>query len=114
DDVGGLEFKICQNENKQPVIEWLPEPVLQSADDALETEATPAKQPARDHAKSFLIMHLRNRPQRIKMLREEAAKAGIADMTLNRAAKDLGIKKIRSTKTGTMYWKHPKSEKQSA
>lgn len=104
----GLAYRIAERDGR-PYLEWEPEPVAMSADEAFTQSggAAPVGRPpdALNKAKKFLADKLTGRDAPSAEIERDAAAAGIAPATLNRAKADM---KIISTKSGAAwYWGLP-------
>ena len=88
----GLAYSIKSNENDQPVIEWEPELVKMTADEALAVQATNEERTDTNWAVDLLESILADGPMPAAKVKEEAKQAGVTDKALRRAADKLGIK----------------------
>ena len=93
----GLAYCVCSDEpDGAPVIDWDPEPVTMTADEALEP-VSKAKQGggALGKAIGWLRGKLADGPVPSTQLKEWALKAGIAKRTYDRARAELGVETVR-------------------
>lgn len=107
-DVGGLAYRILDRGNGA-ALEWDPEPVNVSADEALDREAG-ADRSAREEATEFLRESLADGPIGSKELQADARGAGIALNTLRRAYKDIGGKPRKCGLKGGWLWEWPSED----
>lgn len=110
----GLAYKIIENQDKQPVLAWEPDPIDIDADEALSPDGSTA--PERDAAQEFLIGMLSSGPVPASDIYSEAEAFDIAKRTLKRAKKKIGIKAYRTGSKGEQgggqwYWKMPDNVK---
>lgn len=86
----GLAYRIGGGDN--PVIEWEPDPVVITADEAVRAEETaPESGSAVEEAAAFLQELLKDGPVPAKRALEEAAQLGISERCVLRARARLGI-----------------------
>jgi AAA domain len=86
-------------------IEWDGRPVYMTANEALEAHADKRKAKATGEAEEFLRAKMQpGHNYQASDIKNEAAAAGIARRTLERAGKDLGIKKSKNGFGGKMWW----------
>ena len=95
DTIGGLAYSILPDPNGVPVIEWEPNPIHISADDAI---APP--EPRRDaaqlrRAKEWLEGLLHGGPVECEQVKAQAQTDGLSWATVRRADRDLGIRHRR-------------------
>jgi putative DNA primase/helicase len=87
-------------------IEWDDRPVYMDADEVLRAHAEKNKAKARDEAESFLRTKMEpGESYPAADIFKQAAAAGIAERTLRRARRDVGIKKAKNGFGGKMWWK---------
>ena len=79
-------------------------PVEQDADDLLASVADTEYRGQRSEAKSFLAAMLEDGPLPAGRIKEQAAEAGIAERTLERAKRDLGVRARQEVQQGTRQW----------
>jgi AAA domain len=90
-----------------PFVIWHPQHVELTANEAMSAAAGPAGYAKRE-AKDFLLDRLRVGPAGMEDLLEDAKQEGIAERTLRRAKKDLGIKSRKAAgKDGKWTWELP-------
>ena len=113
DDQTGLAFSLRQRGGKATV-EWEPDPVSMTADDAMAAENAKgkvAKQPGtkpddRNEAVAFLHEALAKGPRLGKEIAEEAREVhSITKRTLERARKVAGVSAFRESPTGPWLWR---------
>jgi KaiC/GvpD/RAD55 family RecA-like ATPase len=108
-DDGGLAYSIIDGS-----IAWEPEPVLQSADDALAIEnagdhAQPGPEPeARNQAAEWLRGVLASGEVAASKVKSEAADAGMGWRTVQRAADTINVIREKNTFNGGWQWRMPK------
>jgi KaiC/GvpD/RAD55 family RecA-like ATPase len=102
DNLGGLAYSVEQNPAGKPYLEWEPEPVAVSADEALEDQDH--KQGRLDDAKDFLTDELALGPVEVKVLQKSSKAAGFSWRTIERAKKDLGYFAGKRQFTDCWYW----------
>lgn len=86
-------------------VEWDDRPVYMSADEVLYAHAEKAKAKAKGEAEDFLRTTMKpGQSYPAADIFKQAAAAGIAERTLRRAHKDLGIKKSKKEFRGPMWW----------
>ncbi len=94
-DTGGLAFSVqsitLESGLETSRVEWEPDPVNISADDAMRTDADPDKAGEREEARRFLLDLLKDGPAMAAEAERECLEAGFSVRTLKRAKKDLGI-----------------------
>ncbi|WP_162006633.1 AAA family ATPase [Roseimaritima sediminicola] len=102
----GLAYRITGNPG---VLQWDPKPVTMSADDALakENDGQDAGQSAHDEAKAWLADYLVTGPRPAKEIKQDAKRDGIAERTVDRAAKSLNVDRGRDGLTGPWVWRLP-------
>ena len=99
----------------RPCIRWRSGTVDITADDAVnrEPERDNAKRTERDEAAEWLRQALAAGPQRSKALLEQAKETeGIAERTLRRAMKSVGVDAYRPKNPGPWWWRLPTAEAQ--
>ena len=97
-----LGFRIAGNDAGQPVVVW-GGPVEISADDLVLTPRSPRGEEL-TRAEEFLKEQLRDGPCSRETLIERAREAGVADMTMRRAKKTLGIEAVQLRSDGQRCW----------
>jgi putative DNA primase/helicase len=114
-DETGLAYRLSTRhaDGNVPVVEWEPEPVSISADDAMSftPQRRGPKPDARNEATEYLRGALAKGPRLAKEITEEAREVhGISKTTLTRAKKELNVESYQQSTPGPWYWKlpHPK------
>jgi hypothetical protein len=90
-----------------PSIFWDSDPVVMTANEALNRPAEYGSAPARNEAEDFLRNLLADGPMPSRNVQSEAKAAGIAWATVRRAKETLGIKAAKSTLDGGWAWALP-------
>lgn len=90
-DSSGVAYGIIEAQNGAPTLAWEPDPVEITADEALDN-ANQDHGDARDEAREWLKDTLKDGAFDGKTLKDMARDAGIAERTLYRASKELGVK----------------------
>ncbi len=107
-DSTGLAYRIeSPSDDVPPVIVWESAPVAMHADDALAAELQPTNNrrgEPRRKAMEFLTDFLCDGSRSADEVFAAADDAGIAEKTLNRAAKELGIEKSKAGFDGGWLW----------
>lgn len=103
----GLAYKIIENKDGEPIIEWEEDPIEINADEALQPESSHASE--REMAKEFLLEILRDGAVPSKTIKAESEEMSISGRTLQRAKSDLKVKAFRKGKDGVQgggiwYW----------
>jgi putative DNA primase/helicase len=117
-DSGGLAFRVEQrmvgNDIVASTVIWEGERITQTADEILAAGRENKDTPERAEAEEFLKDILATGPRPATEVLAEAKGAGIADRTVRRARKSVGIKPYRKAesenglgKTGRWYWSLP-------
>jgi RecA-family ATPase len=90
----GLAYTIAEDSmTRAPIIVWETKPVLITADEALSNQTCdPEERTAREEAREFLRSLLASGRMSAEDVKKQAREAGIAEQTLNRAKRDLGIR----------------------
>ncbi|MBX7166515.1 MAG: AAA family ATPase [Pirellulales bacterium] len=96
-DQGGLAFSVGPyGAHDEPAVAWEADPVRVSADEALAAEASGAEDRSeREEALEFLRDRLADGPVAVVDVNREARSQGIADRTLRRARRALGVLKTK-------------------
>ena len=107
-DSEGLAYRIADNGQGVPVIEWEEGPVTTTADEAL-SEEKGRDSTERDEATEFLRQALSGGPMLARDVKNAARGEGISARTLQRARADLRIEPVRLGFGGSMqtYWRLP-------
>ncbi len=105
---GGLAFQIVGAEGMGR-IEWEPDPVDMSADDAMAREraGNDGDRSAMDEAVSWLTENLDVNGRTVKEIKGSARADGIKDRTLDRASEKLGVVKGPDGFGGPWLWRMP-------
>jgi putative DNA primase/helicase len=103
DSIGGLAYRVAQSAAGTPYIELEPDPIMISADEALEP-LSEEQATARDDAKSFLRDALANGPVLVKELQKQSKAAGIAWRTMERAKSELGCHAGKRQFAAGWFW----------
>jgi hypothetical protein len=103
-DEGGLAYRVEAVEGI-PRIEWEPEPVHISAEEALSPDRE--HRSATDEASDFLREVLADGPMKATDVQREARQAGISDKALRSARERLGIKPHKRGYQGAWVWELP-------
>jgi hypothetical protein len=102
-DTLGLAYRI-HPVNGLPVVEWEPEPVSVSIEEALAPTDTNEERSVTDEAVDWLRGLLGDGPMKASDVQKEARQAGISDKALRRARKRLGIKPKKRQFSGGWEW----------
>jgi len=120
-DAAGLAFRIEPATLSSPAgpletsrVAWESEPVPITADEAMQAEAQPGSANALEVAKDWLRETLANGPVAVAEVIDAAKADGIAEKTLRRASKALGIEKEKEGMTGPWWWSLPQKMAKSA
>lgn len=105
----GLAYRI-KSVNGLPVVDWEPDPVTVSVDEALGSADTNEERSATDEAVDWLRDLLRVGPMKASDVQKEARQAGIGDKPLRRARERLGIKPKKREFAGGWEWALPSIE----
>jgi putative DNA primase/helicase len=117
-DSGGLAFRVEQrivgHDIVASAIHWESERITQTADEILAAGRDGKDKPERDEAEDFLRDILATGPRPATEVLAEAKGAGLAERTVRRALKSVGIKPYRKAesgdglgKSGRWYWSLP-------
>jgi hypothetical protein len=93
----GENAKVCR-------VQWDTDPVTVDAETDLAAPESPADRTERDEAKDFLQEILADGRVLAETVKGQARKAGIAERTLARAKRDLGVKAEKDGFDGPWYW----------
>jgi putative DNA primase/helicase len=102
-DNTGLAYRLIDG-----AVEWEPDPITMTADDALASsgDGTPGPEPARrTHAVAWLRELLADGEMEVEEIRREAGHAGFAWRMLQRAAGELGVCRQRTAFGGPLTWR---------
>lgn len=114
-DTGGLAFSIADYTLESGIetscIEWEPEPVTMTADEALGASMRRADNSQIEEAKRFLSGLLENIAMPSSDVKAEAEEAGYSWATIRRAQEELGIKPKKETYNGGWIWSLPNEPK---
>jgi len=105
-DNSGFAYRVVQAANNAPVIEWEPDLVTISADEAL-TPLPDDLRTERDDAVVWLKDALNEGPAKVTELIKNAKACGISERTLKRAKKDLGVESYKREFDGNWSWRLP-------
>jgi len=101
-DKTGLAYSFAEGENGAPLVVWEKEVIQMSADEAL----TPDDERSElEEAQDFLLEVLKLGPKPAGDVIKEARSAGIAERTLRRAKKKLGIKSTKQPVSKKWSWR---------
>jgi hypothetical protein len=103
-----LVFSIATAENGAARVEWKGETAL-GADQLLRMPVDDEERSALDEAAEFLVDELGTHPVTAKMVLKDARDAGVAERTLNRAKRKLGVRSERES-DGSWTWILPRNE----
>jgi len=104
-DGKGLAFRLTDGLGSSvPIVSWDPEPVTIKPAEVLGLEVSGQDASERAFAAEWLREALAGGPVPAKDLFQQARENGIAETTLRRAAKELGIKPIKSGFSGGWTW----------
>lgn len=113
-DTSGLAFRIkgatipcAAGSLETSAVAWESEPVLMTADEAMETENTPGRASALDAAVNWLRDTLADGPRAAGEVIEQAKAEGIAEKTLQRASRSLQVQKEKGGMKGGWIWSLP-------
>jgi len=109
DDLGALAYRVTGN-GAAPRIDWEPEPVQVTADQALATPEDESHRTATDEAEEFLRDVLACGPVKAADVQREARQAGISDKALRCARERLGIKPRKRDFAGGWFWGMPSQD----
>jgi putative DNA primase/helicase len=94
-DTGGLAFAVqtewLDSGIETSRIEWEPDPVMLTADEAMRVDTDPERAGEREDAKRFLRELLKDGPVMATEAEREYQEAGFSEKTVKRAKKELGI-----------------------
>jgi hypothetical protein len=114
-DTGGLAFRIepavvksTAGDLSTSLIAWESEVVLLTADEALQAGTGSKKISALSEAVDWLRDVLQDGPVPAAKLYELAAVDGIAQKTLQRASREIGVQKAKGSMEDGWYWSLPK------
>lgn len=107
-DSTGVAYRIGADDTGTPRLEWEPEPVAVTAEEALAALATSddGERTERQDAAEWLRSLLQEGPKRIKEIMAEA-RGSFSERTLQRARCDIGAKVIREGFGGECRWTIP-------
>ncbi len=110
DTAGGMAYTIMVSDSNVPYLAWEPEPIQVTADEVMTTNPA-AGGGQRTDAKAWLRDLLADGPAEASTIAERAHAEGIADRTLHRAKKELGVQSDREGfgPGSRSYWKLPDS-----
>lgn len=103
-DSSGVAYAIGQAANGSPVLEWEPDPVTITAEEALAPVEPDEDRSERDEAAEWLRGALADGPKRTKELMRDARAYGIAERTLQRARRTIGAVVERDGFGGHCRW----------
>ncbi len=107
-DSTGLAYRISLGDNGAPVIQWEPEPVTVSADEALAVmREDEGERGERQEAADWLTDFLANGPKSAKEIQAAAREYGLAWRTVRRAQTALGIRPAKTRFDGGWEWALP-------
>jgi len=113
-DRSGLAFKVESAQVKSPAglietsrIVWEPDPVVMTADEAMQPQGDPEERSAMDDARQFLLGLLADGPVRAGQIKSDADGAGFNWRTIQRAADRLNIERHKDGMRGGWTWKLP-------
>jgi putative DNA primase/helicase len=110
-DVGGLAFHIetiITKGNETSRVMWEAKPVNDvTADEILRQPVDPEEKGARAEAKAFLLDLLAHGPIGPKDVFANARNAAVSEKTLQRASRDIGVKKSKTGMKGGWVWELP-------
>jgi hypothetical protein len=109
EDSTGLAYCIRATvQGGTPVVEWEPDPVHMTADEALRRgSGTADESPQRTDAEAWLTDFLADGPKAASEITRASEAAGIAERTLNRAKSRLGIVASKQGFSGGWFWSLP-------
>ncbi len=114
-DTGGLAFSIvdCTLDSgiSTSKVEWEPEPVNMTADEALNAPVRRSENSQIEEAKRFIIDLLGNDALLSNEVTKEAELLGYSGATIKRAKSELGVESFRESPKGKWYWRLPEAEK---
>lgn len=104
-DTGGLAFRVePRDPGGAPVLEWEPDPVTVSADDALAAERDRGGRTERDDAADWLQDYLADGPKPAGVAMTEARAAGFTQRTIGRAKALAGVRTHKAAFGGGWVW----------
>jgi hypothetical protein len=106
-DGTGLAYRISTTLSGAPRIEWEPEPVTISADEAMARPREEEEGSTLDDAQEFLSGLLANGPLQVRQIRSDADGAGYAWRTIQRAQKALGVEARKLGMKDGWVWSLP-------
>jgi hypothetical protein len=107
-DSMGFAYRLAPKDDTA-VVEWEPDPVSTTADEALgEGAASRRPSPKRDGAEVWLRANLADGPRGAKEVTVEAMAADITTKTLQAAFKELGCIRMKDGMKGGWFWSLPK------
>ena len=104
-----LAFELREADNGAVRIEWKGE-TPHTADALLSTPVDPEERSALDEAKEFVSDELMGSPVWSEQVKRDAREAGISEMTLKRARRELGVRSKKEA-DGTWTWGLPESKR---
>jgi putative DNA primase/helicase len=110
-DVAGLSFRI-EDRNGVPVIEWLPEAVTKTVDEALQDEQPTKRQsPRRKDVKVWLAARLADGRVPANDIWQDGEKEGFSERLLKWAKKEVGVNCYRDGfEDGAWFWELSKAD----
>jgi putative DNA primase/helicase len=108
-DRTGLAYRVRGEQNRAPVIEWEPESVTVTADEAMRP-ANDEERTATDEAMVWLRKRLTAGPMLASEAQKEARQAGISGKALRTARERLGIKSVKRAFSSGWDWSLPRAE----
>jgi len=103
DDKTGFAYRIASKPNGAPYLEWEPDLIDVSADEALNPDID-GRQGAREEAKEFLEDYLQAGPQKAQDVLKGARQIGVNESTLRRAKAELRIHSGKAEFAGGWFW----------
>jgi putative DNA primase/helicase len=108
-DSTGLAYRVIQASNGAPLADWEPEPVTETADEAMRPAGSDEERAPLEEAKAFLWEVLAFGPLPVPRIEKDARGAGHSPATIRRAKKALGIEAYRDGfgPGGKWHWRLP-------
>lgn len=104
DDPPAIAYRVAQNAAGRPYIEFEPDPVIVSADEALDRDDESEKKHDLDEAMDFLRDYLKNGPRPAAETSKAGRAAQISERTLKRAKAKVPVYSGKREFSGEWYW----------
>lgn len=94
-DSTGLAYRVIQAANGAPLVDWEPDPVTETADEAMRPAGVEEERAPLEEAKAFLSGLLEFGPVPVRQIKADADGAGHAWSTIRRAQSAIGVEAIK-------------------